>query len=103
MAADPVTPTAGNASTVVTGSTAVVAALASPKGGFITNPASAADQGVDPPESIFVDPVGVAGLEANGTTFEIVPGGTWELIAGQTTETSVNALTSGHKFSVVVW
>lgn len=96
MAADPVTPAPGNASEVVTGGTAVVAALAAPNGGFIVNPYGAS-------ESIFVDPVAVPGLAAGGTTFEIRPGQNWDLIAGQTTPTYVNAASDGHTFSVVVW
>jgi hypothetical protein len=50
---------------------------------------------------MYVDPVGAAGTQANGTTFAIYPGESWTLIPGQTTPTSVNAPTSGHKFSGV--
>ncbi len=102
-----VTPQAGAASVVTTGGTPVVAVVANPSGGFITNPQTAADQGnTDPdafPEPLYVDPVTAAGLQANGTTFAIPPGGSWPLIPGQTTPTSVNAQTDGHKFSVVFW
>lgn len=101
-----VTPLPGAAAQVTTGGTPVdaVPALTGGIGGcFITNPASAADQGVDPPESIFVSPVADATLQATDTTFEIFPGSTWEGIAGQTTRTSVNAATSGHRFSVTYW
>lgn len=103
MAATPVTPTAGAASEVTIGGTSVIAALAAPNGGFITNPASAADQGLADAETLYVDPVGAAGLEANGTTFALAPGQSWSLIPGQTTQTSVNAASSGHKYSVVVY
>ena len=103
MAATPVTPVAGNASEVVVGGTAVIAALAAPNGGFITNPASATDQGVADAETLYVNPVGAAGLEANGTTFALAPGQSWSLIPGQTTTTTVNAVSDGHKFSVVVY
>jgi hypothetical protein len=98
---DAVTPIPGNASQVAIGNTPVVAVLGGPNGGFITNPASAADQGLSAAETLYVDPVGAAGLQGNGTTFAIEPGQTWELIAGQTTPTSVNAQSSGHKFSVI--
>ncbi len=105
----PVTPIPGDASQVVTGGTAIVAVAANPDGVnglVITNPATAADQGFDPadtPEPLYVDAVTDATLEGNGTTFRIEPGGSWYGIAGQTTATSVNAATSGHKFSVTQW
>lgn len=97
MAVDPVTPVAGANSVVTTGGTAVIAAGASPNGGFITNPSTAT-------EYLFVDPVSATpGLAAQGTVFGLAPGQTWDLIAGQTTPTYVNAASNGHTFSVVVW
>jgi hypothetical protein len=96
VATTPVTPTAGNASSIVTGGTSVIAALANPNGGFITNPASAT-------ETLFVNPVGAAATTASGTTFGLAPGQTWTLIPGQTTQTTCNAASNGHVFSVVVW
>ena len=101
MAAPPVTPIPGLVSQVTTGGTAVEAVAAGPNGGFITNPLSAADQGLANTEPLYVNPVGAAGVAANGTTFALQPGGTWFLIPGQLTQTSVNAASSGHKFSVV--
>ena len=108
MAAPPVTPIAGLVSQVTTGGTAVVAAGPVANGGFIQNPASAADQGLATAEDLIVNPVDVAANPntagiANGTNFRIPPGGTWQLIPGQTTNTSVNAVSSGHHFSVVVY
>lgn len=104
MAAPPVTPIAGNASEIVTGGVPVVAVLGGPNGGFIVNPFSAADQGLVTAEDLIVNPVANAlsgsGV-ANGTNFRIAPGQSWALIPGQTTLTSVNAVTSGHLFSVV--
>lgn len=94
--APPVTPVPGSASQVVTGGTPVIAAPAGINGGFITNPATAAG-------TLFVNPVANATTVANGTTFGLAPGQTWELIAGQTTVTSVNALDDAHDYSVVVW
>jgi len=91
-----VTPVAGNASSVVTGGTPVVAALANPNGGFITNPAGAT-------ASLFVNPVSDATLVVGGTNFELRPGQNWDLIPGQTTQTSVNSSDSNHVFSVVVY
>ena len=98
-----VTPVAGLASQIVTGNTAVDAIGPGPNGGIITNPASAADQGLATAEVLWVNPVTTAGIAANGTTFAIQPGGSWSVIPGQTTATSVNGATSGHKFTVVSW
>lgn len=108
MAAPSVTPTAGLASVVAVGGTAVVAAGPVLNGGFIQNPASAADQGLVTAEDLIINPVGAAANPntsgvANGTNFRVPPGGTWLLLPGQTTNTSVNAASSGHKFSVVVY
>src|SRR5580693_6675172 len=98
MAATPVTPQPGLVSEVATGGDAVTVVPGGPNGGFITNPANASDQGV-PVEDLFVNPVNAAGVVGNDTTFRIGPGQTWIVIPGQTTVTSVNANTSGHKFS----
>lgn len=96
-----VTPVAGLTSVVATGGAAVSAVGPSPKGGYITNPSSAADQGLGAAETLYVDPVGAAVLSAHGTTFALAPGQTWSLIPDQITPTSVNAASSGHRFSVV--
>lgn len=102
----PVTPVPGNASQITTGGTPVVAILgntAGVNGGYITNPIDPTDQGLVNAEPLYIDPVGDASTSAHGTTFRLEPGATWTLIPGQTTPTSVNAATSGHKFSVVSW
>jgi len=96
-----VTPVPGLTSTVVTGGTPVTAVPANPNGGYITNPAAAADQGLGATEPLYIDPVTAAGIAANGTTFALAPGQTWQIIPGQTTPTSVNAASSGHLFTVV--
>lgn len=98
-----VTPGPGVVHEIVTGGTPVTAINAFPNGGFITNPLSAADQGLATAEPLIVNPVSSAGTIANDTNFALQPGQTWTVIAGQTTATSVNAISSGHKFSVVVW
>lgn len=100
MAATPVTPIPGNASEVVTGGVPVQAILGGPNGGTITNPITADDQGIGNPEPLYVNPVTDATLSGNGTTFSLQPGQSWEVTPGQTTVTSVNAATGGHKFSV---
>ena len=98
-----VTPVAGINSVVVSSATPVVAVPANPNGGFISNPYYAADQGLVTAETLYIDPVGSAGVVGNGTTFPLLPGQTWTIIAGQTTPTTVNAPTGGHRFSVVYW
>jgi hypothetical protein len=105
MATDPVTPVPGLASAIVVGGTPVEVAPGGNNGGFIVNPASAADQNVAPnPESLYVDPTGGnPGIGAFGTTFEIPPGSSWQIIPGQTTPTLVNGATAGHRFSVVLY
>lgn len=103
MAASPVTPTAGLASVVTTGGTAVTVADPGPEGGYIVNPVTSTDQGISVAEPLYVDPTGAdPTLQGNGTTFCLYPGQSWELIPGQTTPTKVNASSDGHKFSVVV-
>jgi hypothetical protein len=104
MASTPVTPVPGVNTTITTGGQAVVAIDIGPEGGIITNPASATDQGIPNAESIYVDPTGAnANIGAFGTTFELQPGQSWTCIPGQTTKTTVNAATPGHRFSAVSW
>lgn len=98
-----VTPVAGLASVVTTGGTPVQVVGPFPNGGFITNPYYATDQGIVTAEPLYIDIVGDAGLAANGTTFALQPGQSWSIVPGQSTPTSVNANTDGHKFSVVSW
>lgn len=107
MAASTVTPAPGLTVQIAVGGTAVIVAGPNPNGGYITNPISAVDQGLpasSAPEPLFIDPTGKpATTQGNGTTFRLEPGQTFELIPGQTTTTSVNAATTGHKFSAVVY
>lgn len=100
MAADPVTPLPGLVTTIVNGGTPVEVAPGGVNGGFIQNPNNDTDQGV-PAEPLYVNAIDSATLNGFGNTFRIEPGGTWFFIPGQTTPTSVNAATSGHRFSVV--
>ena len=98
-----VNPQAGPNYIVATGGVSVIAVPANPTGGIITNPFLATDQGIAAAEVLYVSPVVGANTVANGTTFALQPGQSWTIIPGQTTVTSVNALTAGHKFSVVWW
>lgn len=107
MAVDAVTPVALLTSEVTTGGTPVQVAPGGINGGFITNPSTNTDQGIVTAEPLYVTCVGTspgsAPGDANGTTFMLYPGGSWNMIAGQTTATWVNAATSGHKFSGVYY
>lgn len=96
-----VTPIPGAAHAIVTGGVPVNAVLAGPNGGYILNPVSAADQGLGTAETLYVDPVGPATLQGNGTTVALAPGQAYEIIAGTTLPTSCNAATGGHAFVVV--
>lgn len=101
----PVTPLPGAAAVVTVGGTPVAAVPADVDGTncIITNPLLAVDQGIVTAEPIYVNPVDAAGLEAHGNNWAIEPGASWTGIAGQVSATSVNANTSGHRFSVVYW
>ena len=101
--ASPVIPQGGVSSVIATGGTAVVAVNGGPNGGKITNPLLAVDQGLITAEVLYVNAVTTAMTSANGTTFALQPGQSWDIIPGQTTATSVNAATSGHAFSVMSW
>lgn len=70
-------------------------------GGTITNPLAAVDQGIATAESLFVDFTGPAYARARATTVELQPGQDIEIPAGSVAW--VNALTGGHKFTVVLY
>lgn len=93
----------GRASTIAVGGTAVEAVPPNPNGGIITNPLTAADQGVDPAEPLYLNPISPGTLSGNGSNFALAPGQSWVIIPGQTTSTWANAATTGHRFSVVFW
>lgn len=105
MAIIPVQPSAGNASQIAVGGSAVNAVLANVAGGTITNPLTAEDQGIAPAaaEALYVDFVTTAQLEAYGTTFRLEPGQSITLIPGSNKAVSVNAATTGHRFTVTSW
>jgi len=102
-----VTPVPADVTIVATGGTPVNAIAANPAGiggGILANPIQPADQGLANAEPLYVDPTGnPATLQGNGSTFRLESGQSWSAIPGQTTATSVNAQSSGHKFSGVKW
>lgn len=86
------------------GGDAVVIAYGPIAGGFIQNPASGANQGIGTPEVLYLDPTGLpAALAVTETTIALQPGGVYFFTPGQTTDITVNAATSGHKFSGIVF
>lgn len=98
------TPKPGLASIVQTGGQPVTVANAGTGGGYVTNPLSAADQGVAAAEVLYVDPVGpCVSLAAGGTIIALQPGDTFALVPGSTLPTTANAASGGHKFTVVLW
>jgi hypothetical protein len=97
----PVTPRACDVTTVTTGGTAVTAFTGPSNGYAITNPLSAGDAGTVEP--LQVNPVTTATAAANGTTIALPSGSTFTGPPGSTLGASVNAATSGHKFTCVRW
>lgn len=100
-----VTPTPAVNYEVASGGIPVTLFSANVSGGLMVNPSSADDQDISGViEDVFVDPTGApAALIGNGTCFRIYPGGSWNAVPGQTTTTSMNASTSGHKTSAIQW
>ena len=98
-----VTPAASTASTITTGGTAVTAVTGPVRGCYITNPTSATDEGIGTAENLYVNPVTTATSVGNGTTLTLVPGQTFFCLPGQTTNVSVVAATTAHKFTAVQW
>lgn len=103
MAVAPVTPFAGSASIVKTGGRAVFALYGPIEGGIVTNPQNAADQGLSTAETLYVDIVGIATLGEGPTTYPLQPGQSYFIPAGDAVNVSVNAASSGHRFSAIMW
>lgn len=106
MSAAPIRVLPAAAFAVKTGGVPVTAIFGGVAGGFIQNPATAIDEGFganDPVEVLFIDPSGApAVLSETATCFALQPGAFWRVPRGQTTQISINAVTSGHRFSAVI-
>jgi D-lyxose ketol-isomerase len=72
-------------------------------GGYIVNPLLAADQGIATAEVLFVNQVGPATVNANGTTIALEPGQSYTVIPNTTTPVSVASNSPNHKFTAVQW
>jgi hypothetical protein len=98
------TPVAGLASqTPATAGQPVNAIDVNQSGGYVVNPAAAADQGLSAPEVLYVNQVGPATLQANGTTIALQPGQSYNVIPSTTTPVSVASVNANHKFTSVQW
>ncbi len=91
-----VTPIPGQNTIITVGGTAVQVFPPGINGGYITNPYSQT-------EELYVNPIDAATVTANGNTFALEPGQTWNAIPGQSTPTTANAVSNGHAFSAVSW
>lgn len=102
-----VTPAAGTASAIVTGGTAVTMVTGPINGGYITNPINLAAQGIVAAENAYLNMVATPGstdANGNGTTVILAAGQTFTLPAlAAGVLVKVNAATTGHKMTVVVW
>jgi hypothetical protein len=100
-------PRAGLANTIAIGGNAIVVAIGPCNGGYVTNPLNAAAQGIVTAEDINVDmtaapPAGDS--YGYGTTVAIPAGQTFTIpMLAPGVQVWVNAVTSGHRLSVVVW
>jgi hypothetical protein len=92
----------GAASQVLKAGQAIAAAFGPLLGGFIMNPLTARDQGV-PAEPLFLDLTGPAATKETATTIELIPGAIFSFPANFGGTVWVNAVTAGHKFTVVVY
>jgi hypothetical protein len=103
----PKVPRSLDAWTVTTGGVAIVAVAGPIYGGFLTNPLTAAAQGVATAENLYIDMVGAPGstdAAAYGTTVLLLPGQNFTfpwLAVGVMVR--INAATSGHRVSGEVW
>src|SRR5215469_7710219 len=98
------TPVVGpNTTTSATPGTAVIGISSNQAGGYIVNPALAADQGLATAESLYVNQVTNAALQANGTTIELLPGQSYSVIPSTTTPVTVSAPSASHNFTAVQW
>jgi hypothetical protein len=89
-------------STVAAGGQPEVAIYGPVIGGLIMNPGTAGDQGVPTVEELYIDLIGPASLGISLTTYALEPGQLFVIPANFAGNISVNAATSGHRFSAYV-
>lgn len=97
-------PVAGtNTQTPSTPQTSIVAIPANQAGGYIVNPLDAADQGLTNSEVLYVDQVGPAKTQANGTTIALQPGQSYAIVPFTLTPVTAASNSASHKFTAVCW
>lgn len=102
MASQPVALYRAAATKIAVGGEAVTAIYGPMIGGFVTNPPTKEAQGLAFTESLWLDLTRDATLGTVSTSTEIQPGQTYVLPPGLVGSVSVNAPSSGHKFSGIV-
>lgn len=99
-----ITPLIGLVTVISVGGTAEIVIPAGAYGGYIWNPLTSTDQGLVSPEYLYIDPITSAGLNGFGSTVALTPGQMFNIpIVKSTLPITVNAATSGHKFTAVYW
>lgn len=99
-----ITAQAAVASIVTTAGNPVRVTNGGHKGGIISNPSSADDQGIAEAATLYFDFVGgCPDPEAGGTVFALLPGESFDLPPDLSNALYVNSPASGHRFSIMVW
>jgi hypothetical protein len=88
---------------VVNGSVSIIAAYGPGIAGLILNPKDAADEGIPIVEPLYVDFTAPATLYASNTTFALNPGQSIFFPEGFAGPVWVNAATTGHRYSGILW
>lgn len=88
--------------TIAVAGRSVIVGYGPMKGGFITNPQLAADQGLPQPRNLYVSLIGPADISPGPTTFEVFPGRTFIIPEDFTGNVWVNSGSTGHRFSGLI-
>lgn len=99
---DKVTPYRGASSVIRAGGAPQVALFGPMRGGIVYNPLTAADQGLTVAEVLWLDLVAPATVGESPTTVPVWPGDTYIVPPGDVLQVSVNAATTGHRFTSVL-
>jgi len=98
-----VSPYPATFTTILTGGEPITAIFGPVIGGIIVNPQTAQDQGISVVEPLYIDVVNLAASHETSTTISLQPGQSYALPTNLASNVSVNASTSGHKFSAFIW
>lgn len=90
-------------SKITTGGIPVVSIIAGSLGGIIANPLTAADQGINVSENLYLDLTGPATTYESATTFILPPGKSYSIPDNLTKPVWVNAKTDGHLFNSIFY